>query len=590
MRFQNTLLVLATVFTMGTSALNIPREAVPEPQCSGGSYRDMDRAKAVAACEANCGSCVTFQNQDYWYSVCQCEKSADELCDHLYTVSARQFSGPQERGKAHRHRRAVQTNPTVEPELPIYEFPVPPPQAQQLQSFLQTYLDPGVSVRKKVQRRLLAKERKRLQTFIEDIKIARAGIADSLAISTMFCTIKLPAHMASVGRVVEAREPHLPRLGRDQSLAAVTSLVNQIQHHAMVDDGPMQSQSMHTRHELSANRLQLQKLTSLLTSRKVQRRGRLTRAMSEQDESCGTEVYDEDSVGQRDTSNQQDLVFDAVDIFYDCVSQFSEDCAREYHDQGIFSTSTSPFSYFESGQSYYGEQYTTNNHIGEIATAVAVIELPCTSTHRLQRYHLIYAETARLWKRVTVSVLIKRAPQCGSSASKANSIVESCAFNILPLYLYDQLPALLRSTSLFGTVTEVSLSVGEYAPGCYTINTPSVVVAEDLEESGKSDEEKMLQGIDHMGCHQYLESEVIVKKLIKSSSFLVQVEGQTYIERKMPFSGAAPPGADGVKDFYEHLRMVYLLRDSDSVVEFFGVVLDDTRSHLNYGRTTYLGL
>lgn len=58
--------------------------------------------------------------------------------------------------------------------------------AQQLQSFLQTLWGPEISIRKKIRRKLLIMERKRLQTFIEDIKVARAGIADSLAISTLY--------------------------------------------------------------------------------------------------------------------------------------------------------------------------------------------------------------------------------------------------------------------------------------------------------------------------------------------------------------------------------------------------------------------
>lgn len=381
-------------------------------------------------------------------------------------------------------------------------------------------------------------------------------------------------------RAVEAWEPHSPRLGRDQSLATIKPFVNQLQRLMTAVDGPMQHRCIQTGHELSAIHSELQKLTGLLISRDLGRRGRLPKAMSDREESCGTEVSDEVSVGQHGTSSQQDLVFDAVDIFYDCVSQFSEDCARDYQEQERLFLSASPVSYFESGRSFYGEQYTTENRVGEIAAAVAVVELPCTRTHRLQRYHLIYAETARSWRRVTVSAMIQRAPQYGSSASTATPVVESYPFEILPLYLYEQLPGLLRSTTFFGTVTEVSLSVDESAPGCYTINAPSAVVAEDLEESRKSDEEKILPEIEHTGCHQYLESEVIVKKLIKSSTFLVQVEGQTYIERKMPFSRAALPGDDGVKEFYEHLRMAYSLRDCDSVVKFVGVVLDDTRSHL----------
>ncbi|CAO1599697.1 hypothetical protein XANCAGTX0491_003413 [Xanthoria calcicola] len=75
-------LILFTALLGTATALNIPRAAAPEPAaaaapepagCNGGSYRDPDRATAEALCKSHClDSCITFQNQDYWYSVCQC--------------------------------------------------------------------------------------------------------------------------------------------------------------------------------------------------------------------------------------------------------------------------------------------------------------------------------------------------------------------------------------------------------------------------------------------------------------------------------------------------------------------------------------
>ncbi|CAL8576548.1 hypothetical protein XPA_002423 [Xanthoria parietina] len=67
-------LILFTALLGTATALNIPRAAAPEPAgCNGGSYRDPDKATAEALCKSHClDSCITFQNQDYWYSVCQC--------------------------------------------------------------------------------------------------------------------------------------------------------------------------------------------------------------------------------------------------------------------------------------------------------------------------------------------------------------------------------------------------------------------------------------------------------------------------------------------------------------------------------------
>ncbi|KAL8628382.1 hypothetical protein Q9189_005926 [Teloschistes chrysophthalmus] len=76
----STLFVMAAAFMVGTSALNIPREAAPEPAgCNGGSYRYSDPAQSLAACQANCHSgCIgpfaggSEGGVDYYITVCQC--------------------------------------------------------------------------------------------------------------------------------------------------------------------------------------------------------------------------------------------------------------------------------------------------------------------------------------------------------------------------------------------------------------------------------------------------------------------------------------------------------------------------------------
>lgn len=117
MHFSSALLALASVFIVGSSALNMfvypsfspspqnyslhcllslthfniqgadsrrPREAVPEPAgCTGGSYRATTSAAAASECTAGgCHSCMTpFLNQGYYYAICECNvsKSVDMM-------------------------------------------------------------------------------------------------------------------------------------------------------------------------------------------------------------------------------------------------------------------------------------------------------------------------------------------------------------------------------------------------------------------------------------------------------------------------------------------------------------------------------
>lgn len=383
--------------------------------------------------------------------------------------------------------------------------------------------------------------------------------------------------MASVSQAIDGDVPPPPQPTQNQSLEVATSVAEMLQQYMALDDSPFQRQYIQTGRELAEIRSQLQRLTRLLIVNNVNLRGWSSKSSPQESDTCD----EEHSVGESNSRSSKNRASDATDMFFDCVSRFSEYCTRDGPlDQVRSWLLGSPTSYFESRSTFYGEQYTSESSVGKIATAVAMVELPCTKTHCLQRYSLIYAETARLWRRVTVSVMVPKASQRSAPAKADIRKSESYALEILPWYLYEQLPGLLNGKTLYDTVTEVSLSVEEHATGRHIANTSNVVITEDLEEAGVCDEEIMLREIDHMGCPQYLESEVIVQKLLETNTFLVQVEGQTYIERKMPFSAAALRGENGVIEFYEQLKIAYALRDCEAVVNFVGVVLDDTRTHL----------
>ncbi|KAI4137756.1 MAG: hypothetical protein L6R39_007116, partial [Caloplaca ligustica] len=384
-------------------------------------------------------------------------------------------------------------------------------------------------------------------------------------------------HSGNINTAIDGDVPPPPQPTQNQSLEVATSVAEMLQQYMALDDSPFQRQYIQTGRELAEIRSQLQRLTRLLIVNNVNLRGWSSKSSPQESDTCD----EEHSVGESNSRSSKNRASDATDMFFDCVSRFSEYCTRDGPlDQVRSWLLGSPTSYFESRSTFYGEQYTSESSVGKIATAVAMVELPCTKTHCLQRYSLIYAETARLWRRVTVSVMVPKASQRSAPAKADIRKSESYALEILPWYLYEQLPGLLNGKTLYDTVTEVSLSVEEHATGRHIANTSNVVITEDLEEAGVCDEEIMLREIDHMGCPQYLESEVIVQKLLETNTFLVQVEGQTYIERKMPFSAAALRGENGVIEFYEQLKIAYALRDCEAVVNFVGVVLDDTRTHL----------
>ncbi len=278
----------------------------------------------------------------------------------------------------------------------------------------------------------------------------------------------------------------------------------------------------------------------------------------------------------------EDTASDATDIFDDCVSNFSEDHPHTLIDRlpTHFTNRMSPDDFFETPLTFVGEQYTVETVLGEPAAVVAMTEIHCSSIHRLQKYFLIYAEAPRLWRRLTVSATILRSSQYSVDSEVAAPDLIASTHKSPPGNLQYQLQGLLKNLTLLETVTKISLTIAEHSTGNYTIDTPSMVVSEDLDESSLNNEEEMLRDIEHMDCPQYLQSEVIVRGRIDAQTYISQIESRPCLERRMPFSGAGLPGDNGLKRFWQSLKLAKSLHECNGVVQFMGVVLDDNRTHL----------
>lgn len=282
------------------------------------------------------------------------------------------------------------------------------------------------------------------------------------------------------------------------------------------------------------------------------------------------------------TDISEETTSEATDIFDDCLSRFAEDAPQTPFDQvrACFTNRMSADDFFETPLTFVGEQYTVETRLGEPAAVVAMTEIHCSGTYRLQRYFLIYAEAPRLWRRVTVSAMIVRSSRHSVDSEVTAPDLILSSYKSLPGNLQYQLQGMLKTVNFLKTVTKISLTITEHSTGNYTIDTPSVAVTEDLDESYTDNEEEMLQEIEHTGCPQYLESEVIVHERMDAVTYIAQVESRPCMERKLPFSGAGLPGDNGMKRFWQDLKLAKSLYDCNGVVQFMGVVLDDTRSHV----------
>ncbi|MCJ1323579.1 hypothetical protein MMC10_000240 [Thelotrema lepadinum] len=197
--------------------------------------------------------------------------------------------------------------------------------------------------------------------------------------------------------------------------------------------------------------------------------------------------------------------------------------------------------------------------------------------YRIQWYYLIYADNPRRWRRVIVSAYFGKTLEA-SQVSTPDEKEGAC--KTLPKAIQCLLQILLPKVDFFDSVTSISMCLEDHKNGVISPSLPTIGVTEDTSEVTRSDEARILQDIEDLGCPQFLESEVITEARITSSRFDVLVENRRCIERKAPFTTAGMQGANGFNDFVDDLKLYNSIRGCSRVAEFVGVVLDDTRTHL----------
>ena len=188
--------------------------------------------------------------------------------------------------------------------------------------------------------------------------------------------------------------------------------------------------------------------------------------------------------------------------------------------------------------------------------------LPLPSHPRTQRYFMTFQEKARRWQRVIVLATFDnfRNP----SAMLHVSAVANIRFPLvnIPERLKSPLRRLLRDIENFGSVTNVFVNLKENENGQIAADMTRVEKAENLLERHMSDENKILQEIEHLGCPQFGESQVIVKAQLSCYRYKVWVGDRDFTERKGPFASAGLQGG------------------CRGIIQFLGVILDDTRRHI----------
>ena len=324
----------------------------------------------------------------------------------------------------------------------------------------------------------------------------------------------------------------------EQILDSVSSLVYQTHLSIVSDDRELSQQVVRIYHRLGERREQMQQLRTTIA--RIQR-------------------------SSHDTST--------VEIFLDFVSRFSvkgpNSSTDRFLGQANYLLETSP--------SFYPEQYDTA--FPDRMMSISAI-LPLPSRPRTQRYYVTFQEKARKWQRVIIVATFEnfRDPSAMIQVSAEANL--RIGYRKIPEQLQTPLQSLVREIESFDSVTNVFVNLIENENGQIAADMTRVQKAENILERRMSNENKILQDIEHLGCSQFVESQVIFKAQLSCYRYKVWVGDRDFIECKVPFASAGLQSDNLFNDFTDELKRLTSLRGCRGIVQFLGVILDDSRRHI----------
>ena len=267
----------------------------------------------------------------------------------------------------------------------------------------------------------------------------------------------------------------------------------------------------------------------------------------------------------------------AIDIFYDCLSKFPSDDSPSSEADLYTQFEGSPEYYLESKPSFYPEQYSAESLVGDKIFVFAMIQ--SQKDHQRQKYFLMYADNPRHWQRITVSVTYDHFRET-VTLSQLSADYKDCNCKLLPKLLQYILDRTLPQLEFSHTVTNLSLSLLENDSGQMAFKSPEIDVAEDTLEVQMCEGNQILYDVEHLDCPKFFESDVIVLSRMTTSCYHVMAGSRRCLEQKAPFAAVGWQDENGFDDFCRDMRLLYSLRGCASVVQFTGVVLDQTGRQL----------
>lgn len=228
-----------------------------------------------------------------------------------------------------------------------------------------------------------------------------------------------------------------------------------------------------------------------------------------------------------------------------------------------------PATQLELSSNFFPEQYTSSSRMKQLKVYY-MIEKSCSDVERVNEYHLWYSERPRKWRTIIVELTAKQTsnfwPICQSPRSMSALIAAPLLPNAIQTQIEDRVCDLVPCDYVH---LSFELDDGSKAQDADTRSEASC-----LKIGFHRDEtRRLLDFVRDLGCPMLCENEVVPQHFLNANMFLSSTpSGRICIEHKIY------PASCCTEDFFQQIKLLHCLKWSPHVVDFVGVVVDDSFS------------
>ncbi|KAH8912219.1 kinase-like protein, partial [Coniochaeta sp. PMI_546] len=175
-----------------------------------------------------------------------------------------------------------------------------------------------------------------------------------------------------------------------------------------------------------------------------------------------------------------------------------------------------------------------------------------------EKFFVTYRERPTLWRRVTISVDYRDAPENSLELELAHIKFQRDKI----AKIYDAIRESLVDIQFYSTVTNLKLQTTE--------GRLHVHVVEDVNEIIHY---PSIRTIQHMRCNRVKERDIEFDSHISGFVYKVRVNDEVLIKKEIP-------GPDTVDEFLYEINALNRLKHSNHVIRFYGVIVDDNEEHV----------